>query len=112
MADLNSVTLSGNLTRDPELRDLPSGKKVVSLRLASAGFGDRSGYYDVTAWEKLAELITDAFSKGSRFTFTGRVEYREWDDKEGNRRNAVSFIANDVVWPKRDQADDDDEIGF
>lgn len=105
--DLNTVTLSGNLTRDPELRGTNSGKSVVSLRLASKSFGDKTGFYDVTAWDKLADLLSTALSKGSRLTFTGRVEYREWEAQDGTKRNAVSFVAQDVVLPPRVAANDD-----
>lgn len=110
--DLNSVALSGNLTRDPELRQTNGGKDVVSLRVAARTFGDKSVFVDVTAWEKLAVIMADAFAKGSRIALTGRLEYREWDDKDGNKRNALSIVATDVVFPPRVQTDAPDDLDF
>lgn len=108
MIDLNTVTLSGNLTRDPELRQTASGKNVCSIRLASKTFGDKTVFTDVSAWEKLAELLNDALSKGSRLVLTGRLEYREWEDSDGKKRNAHSIVAQDVSLPPRDVSDDVD----
>lgn len=108
MADLNSVTLSGNLTRDPELRSTSGGKNVCSLRIGSKGYGDKSGFYDVTVWDTqsfdLAVVVANAFSKGDKFVCTGRLDYREWATDDGSKRFAVQVVASDVILPPRGDA--------
>jgi single-strand DNA-binding protein len=113
--DLNTVTLSGNLTRDPELRSTASGKPVVSLRIGNKRFGDRSNFIDVVAWDKLAELVTDIYSKGDLIVFTGELQTREYTDKEGKQRSAFEIVARDVKLPPKNQGQSnapDDEILF
>lgn len=112
--NLNAVTLSGNLTRDPELRSTNSGKSVVSLRIANNRF-NKASFFDVSAWEGLADLIAQVYRKGDVFTFTGEVSSREFTDKEGNNRVAVEFTARDVQLPRKDETAapaQDDEIVF
>ncbi len=109
---INTVALSGNLTRDPEVRETQSGKSVCSIRLGSKGYGDKSIYTDITLWDKLAELV-GGLSKGAPLTVAGRLEYDEWTDKEGNKRSALKIVANDVQLPPREQvAQADDDIDF
>lgn len=98
--DINTVALTGNLTRDPELRQV-GDNAVVSMRVASQGFGDKTNYFDVAAWGKLAGLCDDFLSKGSAVAVSGRLEYREYTDKEGNKRAAVQVTANDVKFPPK-----------
>lgn len=108
---INTVALSGNLTRDPELRETPSGKKVVSFRLGAKGWGEKSIFVDITAWDKLAELIA-TLAKGAALTVAGRLEYEEWE-KDGQKRNALKIVAMDVQLPPRvATADADDDIDF
>lgn len=109
--DLNSVTLSGNLTRDPELRETGSGKAVASLRIGNKRFNDRSNFIDVIAWEKTAELIAQIYSKGDPIVFTGELQVREYQDKEGNNRQSFEVVVRDVkLPPKKKPADDDFEF--
>lgn len=100
--NLNTVTLSGNLTRDPELRSTGSGKSVVSLRIANNRF-NKASFFDVTAWEGLADLIAQVYSRGDLFVFTGEVSSREYTDNAGNNRVAVEFTARDVQLPKKSE---------
>lgn len=110
--DLNTVTLSGNLTRDPELRQTNSGKSVVSLRIANNRFNDRTNWLDVSAWEKTAELIASIYSKGDKIVFIGEVQTREYE-VEGSKRTAVEVVARDVLLPpKKDKPAADDDIQF
>jgi single-strand DNA-binding protein len=107
MADLNSVTVSGNLTRDPELRSTASGANVASLRIGNKGYGDKSNFFDVVVWDSktfnLAEVVAQAFSKGDRIQLTGRLQWREWGD-EGSKRQAVEIVAQDIVLPPKGQS--------
>ena len=102
--NINRVVLTGNLTRDPELRNLPSGMSVCSLRIAcntrrkdaSGNWVDKPNYFDVTVWGAQGENCAQYLSKGRPVAVDGRLEWREWDDKEGNKRQAVDIIADSV----------------
>jgi single-strand DNA-binding protein len=105
-ADLNRVTLVGRLTRDPELRHTAGGDAVCSMRVAvssrsrddTGSWGDRSNYFAVTVFGRQAETVTTYLSKGRRVGIDGRLSWREWQDREGNRRESVEVIANDVFF--------------
>lgn len=111
MADLNTITLSGNLTRDPELRTTATGKSVASLRVASKLFGDRSLFIDVAVWDKLAEIVVSAYSKGSPIVLVGQLQSREYE-KDGQKRTAFEITARDIKLPPKAQTADDDDLPF
>jgi single-strand DNA-binding protein len=103
--NINRVILTGNLTRDPELRSLPSGMSVCSLRVAcntrrknnSTGeWEDKPNFFDVTVWGAQGENCARFLSKGRPVALDGRLEWREWQDKEGNNRQSVEIIADAV----------------
>ena len=102
--NINRVVLTGNLTRDPELRNLPSGMAVCSLRIAcntrrkdgSGNWVDKPNYFDVTVWGAQGENCANYLSKGRPVAVDGRLEWREWDDQNGNKRQAVDIIADSV----------------
>jgi len=102
---VNQVILMGNLTRDPELRQTPSGQSVVSFSLAlNRSYKDQSGewqeatdYIDVVAWSTLAERISQYLSKGRRCLVQGRLQSRSWE-QEGQKRSKVEVLANDVTF--------------
>lgn len=102
---VNQVTLMGNLTRDPELRQTPSGQNVVSFSLAlNRSYRDQGGewqeatdYVDIVAWGPLAERVSQYLSKGSRALVQGRLQSRSWE-QEGQKRNKVEVLANDVTF--------------
>lgn len=103
-ADLNRVTLVGRLTRDPEMRHLPGGDPVMSMRLAVSSrqraedgtWGDRSNYFDVTLFGRRAEGISAYLAKGTRIGIDGRLSWREWQAQDGSKRQSVEIVANDV----------------
>jgi single-strand DNA-binding protein len=103
--NINRVIVTGNLTRDPELRSLPSGTAVCSLRIAvntrrkdgSTGeWTDKANYFDVTVWGAQGENCSRYLSKGRPVAVDGRLEWREWQDKDGNKRQSVEIIADSV----------------
>ena len=103
--NINRVILTANLTRDPELRTTPSGMSVCSLRVAcntrrkdnSTGeWVDKPNYFDVTVWGAQGENCANFLSKGRPVAIDGRLEWREWDDQNGNKRQAVDIIADSV----------------
>jgi single-strand DNA-binding protein len=102
--NINRVVLTGNLTRDPELRSLPSGMSVCSLRIASntrrkgssGEWEDKPNFFDVTVWGAQGENCARFLSKGRPIALDGRLEWREWQDKEGNTRQSIDIIADSV----------------
>jgi single-strand DNA-binding protein len=102
---LNQVTLMGNLTRDPELRQTPNGQNVCSFSLAlNRSYKDASGewqeatdYIDIVAWGPLAERVTQYLTKGRRCLVQGRLQSRSWE-QEGQKRSKVEVLANDVTF--------------
>jgi single-strand DNA-binding protein len=103
--NINRVVLTGNLTRDPELRATGGGTPVCSLRIAcntrrkdgSGNWVDKPNYFDVTVWGAQGENCAQYLSKGRPVAIDGRLEWREWDDKEtGKKRQAIDVIADSV----------------
>ena len=98
MADLNSINLTGRLTRDPELRTTNGGTSVCNFRIAVNGFKDgETTYLDVTAWGNRGESCAQYLHKGSRVGVQGRLGIREFEHN-GERRTAVEVTANDVAF--------------
>ncbi|GAC1522931.1 MAG: single-stranded DNA-binding protein [Thermoleophilaceae bacterium] len=103
-SNINRVVMTGNLTRDPELRATASGTPVCSLRLATntrrrdaAGeWSDKPNYFDITVWGARGETCASYLVKGRPVAVDGRLEWREWEDTEGNRRQAVEVVADSV----------------
>jgi single-strand DNA-binding protein len=104
-SNVNVVVVTGNLTRDPELRSTPGGTSVCKLRVAvnsrrkdgqSGEWIDKPNYFDVTVWGAQGENCANYLSKGRPVAIEGRLDWREWDDKEGNKRQTVEIIANSV----------------
>ena len=104
MAAINRVVLVGNLTRDPELRHTPSGTAVCNLRLAvntrrkdeTGQWVDKPNYFDITVWGNQGERCAQYLSKGRPVGVDGRLEWREWETPEGNKRQAVDVVADNV----------------
>jgi single-strand DNA-binding protein len=102
--NINRVVLTGNLTTDPELRNLPSGMSVCKLRVAcntrrkgaSGEWEDKPNYFDVTVWGAQGENCARYLSKGRPVAIDGRLEWREWEAKEGGKRQAIDIIADSV----------------
>lgn len=102
---VNQVILMGNLTRDPELRQTPSGQSVVSFSLAlNRAYKDQSGewqeatdFIDCVAWGPLAERISQYLTKGRRALVQGRLQSRSWE-QEGQKRSKIEVLASDVTF--------------
>ena len=104
-SNINRVVMTGNLTADPELRSLPSGTSVCSLRIAcntrrkngSTGeWEDKPNYFDVKVWGAQGENCQRFLSKGRPVAVQGRLEWREWETQDGQKRQAVDIIADSV----------------
>ena len=111
---LNKIILMGRLARDPELRRTGSGIAVTSFRLAcDRDFKSQSGeketdWIDVVAWRNTAEFVSKYFTKGRLAIVEGRLQTRDWTDKDGNKRVATEVVADNVYFgdSKRDGASD------
>ena len=102
-SNINVVVITGNLTRDPELRSTPGGTSVCKLRVAvnsrrkeGQNWVDKPNYFDVTVWGAQGENCANYLSKGRPVAIEGRLDWREWEDKEGGKRQSVEIIANSV----------------
>jgi single-strand DNA-binding protein len=103
--NINRVILTGNLTTDPELRETSTGLTVCKLRVASStrrktsdgeGYEDRPNYFNVTVWGGQGETAADHLSKGRPVAIDGRLEWREWEAPDGERRQGVDIVADSV----------------
>ncbi len=104
MSNGNSVTLVGNITRDPELRFTPSGQATASFGLAvNRRWQDRqtnewqeaTSFFDVVCWREMAENASESLSKGSRVLVTGRLEQRSWETN-GEKRSKIEIVADEI----------------
>jgi single-strand DNA-binding protein len=102
--NINTVVVTGNLTRDPELRSLNSGTSVCKLRVAvnsrrkdeSGEWADKPNFFDVTVWGAQGEAAAEHLSKGSAVAIDGRLEWREWETSDGGKRQEVTILAKTV----------------
>jgi single-strand DNA-binding protein len=109
---LNHIVIMGRLTRDPELRRTGSGVAVASFSLAvdrdyaAQGAEKETDFIDVVAWRGTAEFVSKYFTKGRMAVVTGRLQIRNWTDKENNKRRSAEVIADNVYFgdSKRDSA--------
>ena len=132
---LSKVIIMGRLTRDPELRRTQSGTAVTSFTLAvDRDFKSQSGeketdFIDVVAWRNTGEFAAKYLSKGRMVAVEGRIQVRDWQDKDGNRRKSVEVVADNVYFgdskrdskpqesrtvdePEFDEIEDDGDLPF
>ncbi len=111
MANVNNITILGNLTRDPELRFTPSGSPVVNFGVAvnrrwqnSLGeWQEETSYVDIVAWRSLAENCAESLKKGDRVIINGRLQMRSWETVDGQTRNKIEIVAR-VIAPSLEWA--------
>lgn len=103
--NINRVIITGNLTRDPELNTLQSGATVCDLRVAVNGrrkdqqsgeWVDKPNYFNVKVWGPQGENAAKYLAKGRQVAIDGRLDWREWEDGQGNKRQTVDIIADSV----------------
>ena len=102
---MNTVTIAGNLTRDPEIRYTRDGQATVTFGLAvnrrwqnrqTSEWEESTSFFDVVAWRDLAENVALSLTKGARVTVSGRLEQRSWETDDGERRSRVELVADDI----------------
>ncbi len=102
---VNKVTLIGNLGKDPELRYAPSGSAVASFSLATSeqwkdhegNPQERTSWHNIVAWGKLAEIAAEYLKKGKKVYIEGRLQYRDYEGKDGNKRYVTEIVVSDLV---------------
>jgi single-strand DNA-binding protein len=102
MAD-NTVTVVGNLTRDPELRFTTGGKGIASFGIAvnrryqqNGEWQEKVSFFNISAWDTLGENAAASLTKGTRVIVTGRLEQREYETQQGEKRNVVEIVADEI----------------
>jgi single-strand DNA-binding protein len=104
MAD-NTITVVGNLTRDPEIRYTATGQANARLGIAVSrrwmnrqtnDWEERTSFFNIVAWADMAENISDTLSKGMRVIVTGRLEQRSWETEQGEKRSVVEIVADEI----------------
>ncbi len=115
---LNHITIMGRLVRDPELRRTGSGIAVASFRVAvDRDFGGRDGgeretdFIDCVAWRQTGEFVSKYFTKGSMIVVSGRLQMRNWNDKEGNKRTSAEVVADNVYFGESRRSNESNSYG-
>ena len=115
---LNQIVLMGRLTRDPELRYTQSQTPVASFRIAvDRDFPGRDGgdkqtdFIDIVAWRQQAEFVSKFFTKGSMVIVTGRLQMRDWTDRDGNKRTSAEVVADRVMFGESKRSRDENGGG-
>jgi len=105
MADV-TITLSGNITREPELKFTKTGQAQTRFAIAvnrrwqnkqTQNWEEQVSFFDVTSWGPLAENTANSLKKGNRVLVTGRLEQRSWETPEGDKRSTVEVVAEDIA---------------
>ena len=103
--NINSITIVGNITRDPELRFTPTGVATAQFGVAvnrswqnrqTQEWEEQTSFIDVVCWRDLADNVSESLQKGSRVIVTGRLEQRSWETPEGEKRSVVEIVADEV----------------
>jgi single-strand DNA-binding protein len=105
MSGVNKVILVGNLGGDPEIRYTPNGTAVANFRIATTErFTNKNGekesrteWHRIVAWGRLAEICNEYLKKGKQVYVEGRIQTRQWEDKDGNKRSSTEIVANNMV---------------
>jgi single-strand DNA-binding protein len=105
-SDTNSITISGNITREPEMRYTPSGISKVTFGVAvnrswrnqqTQEWEEQTSFFNVVAWRQLAENASASLAKGARVVVSGRLEQRSWETEAGEKRSIVEIVADDIA---------------
>ena len=115
---LNHITIMGRLTRDPELRRTASGVAVASFTVAvDRDFGKNENgeketdFIDCVAWRQTGEFVSKYFTKGSMIVVSGRLQIRNWNDKDGNKRRSAEVVADNVYFGESKRSNENNSYG-
>jgi len=120
MAGINKVILVGNLGKDPEIRYTPSGTAIANFTIATSetynkkdgsGKETKTEWHNIVAFNKLAEICGEYLSKGKQVYIEGKIQYRTWDDKDGNKKYTTEIIANTMqMLGRKEEADKGNDV--
>ncbi|MGH9064322.1 MAG: single-stranded DNA-binding protein [Acidimicrobiales bacterium] len=105
MSNGNSITVVGNITRDPELRFTPTGQATTTFGVAvnrrwqnrqTQEWEESTSFFDVVCWREMAENASESLHKGARVVVTGRLDQRSWETSDGERRSKVEIVADEI----------------
>jgi single-strand DNA-binding protein len=105
MANGNTITIVGNITRDPELRFTPTGQATASFGVAvnrrwqnrqTQEWEEATSFFDVVCWREMAENASESLARGSRVIVTGRLDQRSWETQDGDKRSKVEIVADEI----------------
>jgi len=105
MSNGNTVTLVGNVTRDPELRFTPSGQATATFGLAvnrrwqnrqTQEWEEATSFFDIVCWREMAENVSESLTRGARVIVTGRLEQRSWETPDGDKRSKIEVVADEL----------------
>ncbi|HVA05043.1 MAG TPA: single-stranded DNA-binding protein [Acidimicrobiales bacterium] len=105
MANGNTITIVGNITRDPELRFTPTGQATATFGVAvnrrwqnrqTQEWEEATSFFDVVCWREMAENASESLARGSRVIVTGRLEQRSWETQDGDKRSKVEIVADEI----------------
>lgn len=105
MSNGNTITIVGNVTRDPELRFTPSGQATATFGIAvnrrwqnrqNQQWEEATSFFDVVCWREMAENASESLTKGARVIVTGRLEQRNWETQDGEKRSKIEIIADEI----------------
>ena len=106
MSNGNHVSITGNITRDPELRFTPTGQAITNFGVAvnrrwqnrqTNEWEESTSFFDVVAWGTMGENVAQSLTRGSRVVVTGRLDQRSWESQDGERRSKVEIVADEVA---------------
>ena len=101
MANINTVSLTGRLVRDVELRATANGMSVANVAIAVSDYKDNTSFIDLVFFSKTAEIASEYLSKGSHIGITGRLQQRSWEDKAGSKRSTIEVVVNELELPPK-----------
>ena len=104
-SDTNTITISGNITRDPEMRYTPSGVSKVTFGVAvnrswrnqqTQEWDEQTSFFNVVCWREMAENVCESIGKGARIVVSGRLEQRSWETADGDKRSKIEVVADEI----------------
>ena len=108
--DLNQVSIIGRAVKDVELRTTQNGKNIATISVASNAQGERTNFFDVIVFDKLAEIASKYVKKGKQIAVSGNLQQRSWEDKSGNKRYTVEIIGRTMQLLGKNESQSNDVV--
>jgi single-strand DNA-binding protein len=108
--DLNQVSIIGRAVKDVELRTTHNGKNIATISVASNAQGERTNFFDVIVFDKLAEIASKYVKKGKQIAVSGNLQQRSWEDKSGNKRYTVEIIGRTMQLLGKNESQSNDVV--